>query len=206
MSESNVIIDYGIGNLGSVIAAFGRIGAEYKISANPSEIKKATRIVLPGVGNFEMAMKELNNGEMAEILYRKIQLEKVPTLGICLGYQILAKRSDESELPGLGVLDYEIVKIPHDHMHKLPHIGWNSVSRISPDALTENIDVGNALYFSHSYGIQSKDCPEEILGVEHGMGIVAALRSNNVVGAQFHPEKSGIAGENFLKNFSRLQC
>ena len=206
MSTKNIILDYGAGNTGSIISAFRRIGVDFKVSCDESEIIEANRLILPGVGNFGYAMKGLQETDLIELLKFKISVEKVPTLGICAGMQILASKSHESASQGLGLLDIEIKRIPMSMGFKLPHIGWNQLSIVKSDTMNRGISDGDYVYFSNSYGVLSSECKSTILEVNHGVDIVAALRVENLIGVQFHPEKSGEIGVRVLENFCELAC
>ena len=200
----NLIIDYGVGNVGSVINAFERINYKFILSKDISMIQNATRLVLPGVGNFDFAVNELRKSSLISILDQKINKEQIPTLGICLGMHILANSSAESDNPGLGFLNYDIKKIKSSKAVPVPHIGWNHASINLNDAMTKGIKDKDLYYFSHSYALMQAISHQTLLNSNYGETFVAAIRRDNLIGTQFHPEKSGAAGEIFLQNFCRL--
>jgi glutamine amidotransferase len=201
----NIVIDYGVGNVGSVINAFDRIDFEFILSDDISLIKKATRLVFPGVGNFNFAINELQKNGLVTILDEKINNEKIPTLGICLGMHLLASSSAESNYPGLGFLNYDIKRLKSTRGFLVPHIGWDYVTVAFDNSLTNNLKNKELFYFSHSYALMQSDCNEILLSSTYGENFVAAFQKDNLVGTQFHPEKSGAAGEIFLQNFCKLQ-
>ena len=200
----NLIIDYGVGNIGSIINAFERINYKFILSKDKSLIQNATRLVLPGVGNFDFAVNELRKSNLISILDQKINKEKIPTLGICLGMHLLANSSAESDNPGLGFLYYEITTLKSSKVLPVPHIGWDHATINLDNAMTKSIKDKDLYYFSHSYALMQAISDQTLLNSNYGETFVAAIRRDNLVGTQFHPEKSGVAGETFLQNFCRL--
>ena len=201
----NIIIDYGVGNVGSIISAFRRIDFEFILSNNISLIKKATRLVFPGVGNFDFAINELRKNGLVSVLDQKINKELIPTLGICLGMHLLANSSAESNYPGLGFLNYDVKKLKSIRGLPVPHIGWDYGTVFSHNSMTDNLKSTELYYFSHSYALMHSDPNQKLLSSTYGQDFVAAIQRDNLVGTQFHPEKSSIAGEIFLQNFCKIK-
>lgn len=196
------IIDYGMGNLHSVKNAFEYIGCEAVVSSDKTELSKCDGMILPGVGAFPDAMKNL----MATGLdtYVKEISNKIPLMGICLGMQLLFDRGFEfCECEGLKLIHGEIVKIEHKNV-KVPHIGWNELNINRSSALLNGISNGEQVYFVHSYKAIVQNDENLISTTDHGGKITAIVQNDNVFGCQFHPEKSGEVGLQILKNFKEL--
>ena len=202
-----VIIDYGMGNLKSVKNALDFLGLESKISSDREEIRKADGLILPGVGAFPDAMDTIEKFSLDKIIKEEVTNNK-PLLGICLGMQLLFEKSFEGiERAGLGLLKGNIVKMKEDKESniKIPHIGWNNLIYNKKDPLFSSIEEGKFVYYVHSYFVQDYDNEDLIAYSEYGENkIPGVVRHNNVMGAQFHPEKSGDVGLAILKNFGEL--
>lgn len=196
------IIDYGVGNLFSLTCSLNSIGAETVITSDPQAIRKADKLLLPGVGAFEDAIAKLRASGLDQIITREVKNGK-PILGICLGMQMLFEKSYEYGVhEGLGLLKGSVVpmagKIPETL--KIPHIGWNALSIKKEHKLLRYIKDGDFVYFVHSY--YATDCEESLLATaEYGAKITAAVALDNVMGCQFHPEKSGNVGLSILRAF-----
>lgn len=197
------IVDYGLGNLGSVLNMMKKIGAEAQISSDLNVIAKAQKILLPGVGAFDAAMEKLTNTELRKVLDEKVLKEKVPTLGICLGMQLLTRGSEEGKLQGLNWIDAYTYRFPQSQL-KVPHMGWNLVIKKSPSALTEQFDQEFRFYFVHSYYVKVDDERNSVLTTNYGITFDSAVQRDNVFGAQFHPEKSHRFGMQLFKNFAKV--
>lgn len=198
------VIDYGAGNLQSVVKAFRFIGSDVRITADPAELKSASAAVLPGVGAFGDAMGCLNRSRLVGPVLDFIQSGK-PFLGICLGLQLLFEESEESPgVKGLGVLKGKILRIPEETGLKIPHIGWNSLRIQQPGGLFSGLEAEPYVYFVHSYYLKA-DNPDEVAATTfYGVSIDAAVRRGNLSATQFHPEKSGKTGLKMLENFVSL--
>ena len=199
-----IIIDYGMGNLGSIQNMFKRIGFESIVSGDHNVISKAGKILLPGVGSFDNAMARINGSGLREVLERKVLMERVPILGICLGMQLLTRSSEEGELPGLGWIAASTKKFPATAGLKIPHMGWNNVVPTRESSLTRDLPDRTRFYFVHSYYVQVDNEQVSILKSTHGITFDAAVQHNNIYGAQFHPEKSHRFGQKLLENFAKL--
>lgn len=195
------VIDYGMGNLRSVQKAFEYLGYKAVITQQPSEIQKADKVVLPGVGAFKDAMQTIKQKGIDKVLYDVVE-QKKPLLGICLGMQMFFEKSYEyGEHKGLGILQGEIVKLPENV--KIPHMGWNSLNIKKKSPLFEGLSEEPYVYFVHSYHLNTE---ADIVSATtyYGKEIQVAAQKENVFALQFHPEKSGDVGLNILQNFGRL--
>lgn len=198
------IIDYGMGNLGSIQNMFKHIGAKSVITGDPAAIEKADSILLPGVGAFDTAMTRINSSGLRAILDRKALVERVPVLGICLGMQLLARSSEEGRMPGFGWIQASIRRFPAMGDLKVPHMGWNVVVQTRKSALTEALPADARFYFVHSYCVLVDDDRDSILRTTYGVTFDAAVQHENIYGVQFHPEKSHKFGMQLFKNFASL--
>lgn len=198
------ILDYGIGNLGSVRNMLRRAGLECEITADPGVVERAKKIILPGVGAFDRAMARLNESGLRPVLDRKALVEKIPVLGICLGMQMLASGSEEGQLPGLGYIPAFAHRFPPDDRLKVPHMGWNRVAKAKPSALTDSLPDDARFYFVHSYYVRVVDEVHSLLKCRYGVEYDAAIEKDNIYGAQFHPEKSHKFGLSLFTAFGAL--
>ncbi len=199
-----VIVDYGVGNLFSLRSSFGAIGEEAVVTSDSAEIEKAERIILPGVGAFADAMEKLRASGLDASLRRAAE-KGTPILGICLGMQLLFEKSYEyGEHEGLGFIEGEVRPIPVDGL-KLPHMGWNALAfGEKKHPLFRYLQEGDYVYFVHSYAAVGCD-PSVIARTEYGGAVTAAVAKRNVLGCQFHPEKSGALGLRILKAFCEIK-
>jgi glutamine amidotransferase len=193
------IIDYKMGNLGSIANMLKRIGCESLITSDVAEIEKASMVVLPGVGAFDKAMENLNSLNLVEVLNKKALIEKTPVLGICLGMQLMAKGSEEGKLPGLKWFDAQVVRFTTTKL-KVPHMGWNTINIVKPDRIFNDFYNEPKFYFVHSYHIACND-KEDILATEYEYEFASAVVKDNITGVQFHPEKSHKYGMKLLQNW-----
>lgn len=203
-----VIVDYGMGNLGSMQNMLKKLGYRSQISADPAEILSATKIILPGIGAFDQGMESLRDRGLIEALDTRVRREKVPLLGVCLGMQLLGHASEEGVLPGLGWVDAHAVRFvaPTDAPAslKVPHMGWNLVRPVRNDVLFEGFEADARFYFVHSYHMVCTATDIAIGQTHYGYDFVSVFRQQNIWGAQFHPEKSHRFGMQLLKNFMEL--
>jgi len=198
------IVDYGMGNLGSIKNMFKRIGVSTVLAADLEAIEKSDKLVLPGVGNFDQAMKRINSSDLREILDRKALVERIPILGICLGMQLLTQSSEEGTLLGLGWIKAVTRRFPKTSKLKVPHMGWNIVSPVRESPISKNLPDEIRFYFVHSFYVQVENEEDSILKAHYGINFDAAIQHGNIFGAQFHPEKSHKFGRQFLTNFANL--
>ena len=199
------IVDYGVGNIHAIANIYKRLNIPVRIARTAEELAGAERVILPGVGAFDWAMARLNNSGMRVVLDDLVLSKGRPVLGICVGMQMLAKRSDEGSLEGLGWVDAEVKKFdraaPSQRAY-LPHMGWNDVEPRSQENLFREIGATGRFYFLHSYYFAPKD-QNMVLGVtNYGGPFAASVRVDNIYGVQFHPEKSHQWGIQLLKNFA----
>jgi len=203
-----VIIDYGMGNLGSVQNMFKKVGYKSIISSDMDVINQATKLVLPGVGSFDYGMKKLDALGLTSVIKRKVIEKKTPILGICLGMQLLTLRSEEGEEKGLGLIDAEVKRFDFEMEYKdlkVPHMGWNIATIKKETILTNNmLDQENRFYFVHSFYVKCKYTEDVLMGTEYGHGFDSGFNHENIYGVQFHPEKSHKFGMQLMKNFSEL--
>jgi glutamine amidotransferase len=198
------IIDYGMGNLRSVQKGFARVGAEAVITANPADIARAERLVLPGVGAFRDAIACLRSQGFVEPILGHIQSGK-PFLGICLGLQLLFERSfEDGEYAGLGVVAGDVVRLPAADGLKIPHMGWNQLRIRRPSPLLRGIESGSYVYFVHSYHVVPHDPSLVAAETDYAAPFVSIVWRDNIVATQFHPEKSQQVGLAMLRNFATL--
>jgi len=200
--KSHVIVDYGMGNLHSVLGALRYLGSNPVISADPQEVKRADYIILPGVGSFKRAMGKLENSGLAESLREAVLIRKRNILGICLGQQLMAKWGDEDGgCSGLGFLEGSVERLKPDQHQKVPHIGFNKVRFEQNSRLFSGFGEAADFYFVHSYALGIESRPGLAATCDYGGEFVAAYECENVFATQFHPEKSQTNGLRLLKNF-----
>ena len=199
-----VIVDYGVGNLFSLASSLQKIGEPSLVTSDPATIAAADRVILPGVGAFEDAMRKLTDSGLADVLHA-VAARGVPILGICLGMQLLFERSYEyGQHEGLALLAGEVRPIETDPALKIPHMGWNTLTFTRPHPLFRYVEEGSAVYFVHSY--HAVHCEDSVIATaEYGVPITAAVARGNVMGCQFHPEKSGDVGLHILRAFATLK-
>lgn len=202
------IVDYGMGNLGSIANMLRKIGVASRICRGPDQISDAEKLILPGVGAFDAAMMRINEGGLREVLDRKALVERVPVLGICLGMQLLTRGSEEGCIPGLGWIPAETFAFRNrvDSRLKVPHMGWNIVEVKDESLLTRDFGamVEPRFYFVHSYFVRCDDAAHCVLQTTYGVTFDSGVQSGNVFGVQFHPEKSHRFGMKLLANFASL--
>jgi imidazole glycerol-phosphate synthase subunit HisH len=198
------IVNYGVGNLGSVRRAFEEMGAESVVANHPSSLYEVNRVVLPGVGAYAEGMAQLRHGGWIDALNDVVGAQGKPLLGICLGMQMLATAGHEGTLtPGLGIIPGQVRRL--DTLGcalRIPHVGWNEVRyRQGQDVLFEGIPDASDFYFVHSYAFEPQEPADLVATVSYGVDVAAVVRRGHVFGCQFHPEKSSKAGRQLLKNF-----
>lgn len=202
-----VIIDYGLGNIGSIANMFKKIGVEAKISSDPRLIENADKLILPGVGSFDNGIENLSQHGFIEILRRKVIEKKTPILGICLGMQLMTRGSEEGKMSGLGWVDAETVKFfftGSDNALKIPHMGWNTISPKKQNVLLNDLYLGARFYFVHSYHVKCSRPDDVLMETRYGFDFTSAFQFGNIFGVQFHPEKSHRFGMKLLSNFAGM--
>lgn len=197
------IVDYGMGNLGSIGNMLKRIGVQSETTSDPSRIASAARLILPGVGAFDAGMDNLERSGLRPILDERVCDARVPVLGICLGMQLMTHSSGEGERRGLGWVEAETLRFaPADPALKVPHMGWNIARPVRADALVQALPDQARFYFVHSYYVICERAEDVLLTTRHGTEFHSGFRHGNVWGVQFHPEKSHRFGMHLLRNFA----
>ena len=202
-----VIVDYGMGNSKSVANMLRKTGYDSQITSDPSIVEQAEKIILPGVGAFDAGMEQLRQSGLLDVLTRRVLRDKTPTLGICLGAQLFAKSSEEGVMAGLGWINADAVRFgfsQSDKSLKVPHMGWNYVNTVKKHPLFERVPEPMRFYFVHSFHFICYD--ESIISAKahYGYDFACAVVKDNIMGVQFHPEKSHKYGMQLLKNFAEL--
>ena len=198
------IIDYDMGNPRSIMNMLQRLGFNSEITKDHKKIENAKKVILPGVGSFDTAMKNLDNYGLTEPLSKKALIDKVPFLGICLGMQILTNSSEEGELPGLGWINGRALKFKSNADIKVPHMGWNYIKSNPNSRICFNLDPKSRFYFVHSYYVQVTNSEHSSMKTNYSLEFDSGIENDNIFGVQFHPEKSHKFGMQILKNFSEL--
>ena len=201
------IVDYGLGNIMAFYNLYKSMNIDIQIAKNPDQLKSADKIILPGVGSFDHAMSKLNQSGMRDVLDELVLGKKTPVLGICVGMQIMLRKSEEGVDNGLGWIQSDVIKFDSDFNgpeSKTPHMGWNSINSKIDSPLLKNLNSHSEFYFLHSYYCDIKN-PENILATSYYQKeFTSILKFNNIYGIQCHPEKSHISGINLLTNFSNI--
>ncbi|MDP2440557.1 imidazole glycerol phosphate synthase subunit HisH [Rhodoferax sp.] len=200
------VVDYGAGNIGSVLNMIKRVGCEALPTGDARVLSAATKILLPGVGSFDNAVQKLQSLGLIDVL-RERAAAGIPFLGICLGMQLLASGSEEGVLPGLDLISGTVRKFSLDASQtslKIPHMGWNLIRKMKASRLTAGLDDKARFYFVHSYHYECIDAADRLLETHHGYAFTSGVERGNVMGVQFHPEKSHRYGMQLIKNFVEL--
>tara|TARA_Y100000768_G_C23894973_1_gene642115 strand:- start:571 stop:1158 length:588 start_codon:yes stop_codon:yes gene_type:complete len=195
-----------MGNLGSVSNMLKYLGIEARIESDPDKIYESSKLILPGVGAFDEAMNNINKSGIRQALDDLVINKKIPVLGICLGMQLLTNESEEGKQEGLSYIPAKTKKFRLDKNFKVPHMGWNYLSKISTHKLTDGLNKDNKFYFVHSYHVEVEDDKYSLLKTKYGEEFDSAISSGHIAGVQFHPEKSHRNGMQILKNFSKIEC
>lgn len=206
MKQAILIINYGMGNLLSVKKKLSRLKIDATISSSPKDIEFADKLILPGVGHFQRAVENLKKLNLSDSINEAVLIKRKPILGICLGMQLMAKKSEEGNAEGFGWLDAEVLKFrfPEKIKFKIPHMGWNQITKTKDSLLMKGIDELSEFYFAHSYYMKMNDRSKILNETKYGCRFTSAIEKANIFGVQYHPEKSHDAGEVFLRNFISL--
>lgn len=198
-----VIVDYGMGNLGSVYKAFKKVTSDVVVSQSKKDLEKADKLILPGVGHFSNGMQKLASYDYLDILNFKVLEEKKPVLGICLGMQLFSRFSYEGNVEGLNWLDAEVVKFEFDKelRWKVPHMGWNSITIAKDSLLLNEMTQSELFYFVHSYYMKCFDDKDILGSTNYYHTFSSMVQKDNIYGTQFHPEKSHDRGLKLIRNF-----
>lgn len=198
------IVDYEIGNLAAIANMFNRLGVPCEITSAPEKIESAAKIVLPGNGAFDACMKNLRATGLVPLLNEKVLNQKTPVLGICVGAQMLGHGSEEGNELGLGWMDIQVKRFPLLPNLRVPHMGWCHVNNASPGhPLFDSLSEDARFYFVHSYYISPAATEDVLLTATYGIEFSAAVGRDNIIGVQFHPEKSHRFGKQLLGQFAR---
>lgn len=195
------LIDYGLGNLGSVANMFKRASASVRLVSTPEGVLDSERVLLPGIGAFDEGMARLHDHGLVEPL-REFAASGRPLFGICLGMQLLLDGSDEGEAPGLGLIGGSSVRFDESTGARVPHMGWNTVVPTHDDGLVAGLPDDSRFYFVHSYKVVPARAEDTLATTGYGGEFASMIRAGNVMGAQFHPEKSHAFGLTVLRNFA----
>lgn len=199
-----VIVDYGVGNLTSIQNMFRKAGVAATIGNTVNQIEAASKLLLPGMGHFDNCMVKMKESGFLPAISTKVFEEKIPLLGICVGLQMFMESSEEGLEEGLGWIKGRTVKFNREKLGKdlkIPNMGWLEVKNLKPSALWEGLD-GARFYFAHSYYVQPSNAEDALLQGEYGHPITVGIERDNIMGVQFHPEKSHRFGLQLLKNFA----
>ncbi len=202
------IIDYGMGNLASIKNMLKRVGVrDAVVSSDKKVIEQADKIILPGVGSFDNGMSHLEKYDLIHLLNRKALVEKVPFLGICLGMQLMTRKSEEGVLPGLGWFDAETIRFRSEGAQKLkiPHMGWNHILVKNPQLNLLKKDKKYRFYFVHSYFVKCSNPNDVLFTTKYGIEFHSAIKKDNLLGMQFHPEKSLHFGMDIFESFCQTE-
>lgn len=198
------VVDYGVGNLGSIENMLKKLGFDYVIASQTESIKSASKLILPGVGAFDAGMQQLNDSGLRLALDDAVLIRKVPVMGICLGMQLMTEGSEEGRLPGLGWIPARTTRfVPTSgEVLKVPHMGWNSVTPSKASRSLEYLNGVSRFYFVHSYYVKCNQYSDSLLTSQYGsINFDAAFERNNILGFQFHPEKSHRFGMAIFRSF-----
>ena len=201
------IIDYGSGNIQAIATIYKNLNIEHKVMKEPEDLKKADKLILPGVGAFDATMQQLIDSGLQEKLNKLVLEEKVPILGICVGLQVMGYGSDEGKLSGLGWIPGKVKKFDESSIEikpKLPHMGWNVINDIRTHPIFREIDSDFGFYFVHSFYFECESDENILATSNYGDEFTSSIYANHIIGTQFHPEKSHGNGVQLLKNFAQL--
>ena len=203
------ILDYGVGNVQAFGNLYSELSIPWKVVSNVSDFDHVTHIILPGVGSFDYAMTLLDESGLRRRLDHLVLNVKIPVLGVCIGMQMMGKKSEEGQLSGLGWLDATSRRIefnPEDHLKALPlpHMGWNTIKIRKPSSLLKDIQANEYFYFLHSYFLSCNDLNIIMAEAKYGATVTSLVQQENIYGIQQHPEKSHDAGIKLLRNFASI--
>jgi imidazole glycerol-phosphate synthase subunit HisH len=201
------IINYGLGNIKAFANVYNKLNIPFSIATTAEDLKKATKLILPGVGDFDYGMDRLNQSGMRDTLDDLVLQKKIPVLGICVGMQMLANSSEEGNLPGLGWIDATVKKFDTNlfkQRTKIPHMGWNDVTPVKESPLMKGLEANALFYFLHSYYFECNKTEDIIAVADYGSKFACIANAQNIYGVQCHPEKSHQYGIQLLNNFANL--
>ena len=202
-SQNIVIIDYGMGNVGSISNMLKYLGAKATISSDHDIIRKADKLILPGVGHFDRAMENITKQELLQVIHEMALDKKKPFLGICLGMQLMCNASEEGRSPGLRLVDAEVKRFsfPENQKLKIPHMGWSYIHPAKETPILNGLDTTSRFYFVHSFFVDCAHSSDVLTTTSYGNTFVSSFEHSNLIGVQFHPEKSHRFGISLFRNF-----
>ncbi|MBT7442492.1 MAG: imidazole glycerol phosphate synthase subunit HisH [Methylococcales bacterium] len=203
MSKPIAIVDYGMGNVGSIYNMLRKIGIKAKVVSEPEQLLQAYKIIFPGVGAFDAGVKQCRSSGFWDVLQEAVLEQQIPILGICLGMQLMAESSEEGRLPGFAWVDAEVVKFIATDDLKVPHMRWNTAT-LEQETPLFSCTEEEKYYFIHSYYVHCRQASDILATTRYGNQFVAAFQHENILGVQFHPEKSHRHGMAFLKQFAEV--
>ena len=202
------VVDYGLGNVSAFANIYRRLGISVMLARNAADLRHASHLILPGVGAFDWAMKRLEDSGMRGALDELVLHQRRPVLGVCVGMQMMGSSSEEGEAPGLGWVAAKVRRINEAHLQSithLPHMGWNDVEAVRTESLFAELGNDPRFYFLHSYYVDPEDCNQVMAWSLYGVRFACAIQRGNILGVQFHPEKSHSWGVQLLKNFASCE-
>lgn len=200
-----IVVDYGMGNIGSLLKMIRRFENNTLVSNHPTDIENSSHIVLPGVGAFDKAIEKIESVDgLRETLVEKVTHQATPILGVCLGMQLLLDSSEEGHGVGFGWISGHVKRLQNSSKYRVPHMGWNSITLHKTDPLLAGLDDKSRFYFVHSFFADVTNKDHMLASTTHGLDFASVIRSANVMGAQFHPEKSHGFGMKLIRNFLGL--
>lgn len=198
------ILDYGVGNIKAFCNVFDQQGIKYKVASSNSSLRDASKIIFPGVGSFDNAMSLLNKTGMRETLEKLVISDRIPILGICVGMQMFSRYSEEGRETGLGWIDSSVIKFRNETKYPSPHMGWNNLVNFEDHMIFEGLSHESYFYFLHSYYFKSNNIANILANTSYGIEFNSVVIKDNIIGVQFHPEKSHDAGTRLLLNFNHF--
>jgi imidazole glycerol-phosphate synthase subunit HisH len=203
---STILVDYGMGNIGSIVNMIKKIGHSIQVSSDYRLIENAEKIILPGVGRFDKAMQNMKNLNLIDVLVERAGTGSVPIMGICLGMHLLCNSSEEGERPGLAIIDAHVQKFKLNDKkdYKIPHMDWNTLSLKKDHEVFADNDMYARYYFAHSYHVVCNNKRDILATTNYGYDFVSSISKDNVIGVQFHPEKSHKYGMRLIKRFIEM--
>lgn len=195
------IIDYGAGNVHAIVRILGNLKVDHKVVKYPNDFSMITKLILPGVGSFDAVMNKINNSGLRGLLDDLVMSKQVPVLGICVGMQIMANNSEEGSLKGLGWVDASVKKFNDQGVFYVPHMGWNTVNNDEGFSIFEETDKDLGYYFVHSYYFDLLESVDYVASTDYILNFISAFQKDNIIGIQFHPEKSHSNGIKMFEKF-----
>lgn len=198
------ILDYGAGNVLAIKRIYDNLKIQNKLVKSEGDFIDVSKLILPGVGSFDSVMSKLTSSGLVDELNRCVLTKQIPVLGICVGLQVMANRSEEGKIPGLGWIEADVKRFELGPEFYVPHMGWNSVDVHGDGELFEGVDLSRGFYFVHSFHFDLRETVDSYTTTSYGMNFVSSIQKGNIYASQFHPEKSHSNGVRLLQNFASL--